>query len=597
LRALSRCLERLCHETLPASLFAKMPVVRFRPERDVCLCGHRLNVQKTRRKTVLSMTTPFIAHETVLECRQCERVFSSEALRRIVPSHCIVAWDVLVFVGRSLFERHHSTGQVRKALLSRNVDLCPSEVDYLGQKFISYLALAHRQATPRITQALKRAGGYILHLDATHEAEAPALMTGLDSLSEFVLGNVKLPSEGSDFVIPFLKQLQSDYGAPIACVHDMGTGICKAVAEVFPDTQDYICHFHFLRDVGKDLIGPSYGQLRCYLRKHSATTALNALGRQVRQRLGKQHIDAQHLATVIKGAKPAEEMALLPLVSTYALALWCLHGKKAGDGYGFPFDRPLLEFARRLLILLDHLPELIQQLPAVDRIDNQIFYKLARKVLDIVQDPIFEQTVEELNWRCQLFDDLRKKMRIAQPGDDKGLNDEGSPVALDSIKQGVVQFRQNLDDNEKFADDALCRKVANQIDQYGDKLFADPIVVNSQSGPITIYPQRTNNILEQFFRRLRRGHRRRTGNNSMRKTLQAMLADTPLVKNLSNPAYMEILLDGKSNLEELFAEIEINSGSLGTNPTTDCENILPGFRMLAKLPNLPTQIVQLVAMA
>jgi hypothetical protein len=75
LRALNRCLGRLCHETTPASLFAQLPVVRFRPERDVCLCGHRLIVQKTRRKTVLSMTTPFIAHETVLECQKCWRVF------------------------------------------------------------------------------------------------------------------------------------------------------------------------------------------------------------------------------------------------------------------------------------------------------------------------------------------------------------------------------------------------------------------------------------------------------------------------------------------------------------------------------------------
>jgi hypothetical protein len=543
------------------------------------------------------MTTPFIAHETVLECQKCERVFFSEALRRLVPSRCNVAWDVLVFVGRSMFEHHQNTAQVRQALLSRNVDLCPSEVDYLGRRFITYLALAHRQAIPRINHALELAGGYILHLDATHEAGAPALMTGLDSLSEFVLGNVKLPSEGSDFVIPFLQHLRSDYGAPIACVHDMGTGICKAVAEVFPDTRDYICHFHFLRDVGKDLIGPSYGQLRSYLRKHSASTALNALVRQVRHRLGKQRIDAQHLAAIIKDTKPAEEMALLPLVSTYALALWCLQGKKAGDGYGFPFDRPLLEFARRMMKLFDHLPELIQQLPAVDRIGIQIFYKFARKILDIVLDPIFEQTVEELNWRCQLFDALREKMRIARPGGDKGLNDEGSRVAIDSIKQGVGQFRRELDNNEKFADDPLCSKVAEQIDHYGDKLFADPILVNSQSGPITVYPQRTNNILEQFFRCLHLGHRRRTGNHSMNKTLQAMLADTPLVKNLSNPAYLDILLDGKSGLEELFAEIEINNSSLEINTATDTENILPGFRMLAKLPDLPTQIVQLVAMA
>jgi hypothetical protein len=83
----------------------------------------------------------------------------------------------------------------------------------------------------------------------------------------------------------------------------------------------------------------------------------------------------------------------------------------------------------------------------------------------------------------------------------------------------------------------------------------------------------------------------------MRKTLQAMLADTPLVKNLSNPAYLDILLDGKSSLEELFAEIEINGDNRELNTATNTENILPGFQMLAKLPNLPTQIVQLVSMA
>ena len=35
-----------------------------------------------------------------------------------------------------------------------------------------------------------------------------------------------------------------------------------------------------------------------------------------------------------------------------------------------------------------------------------------------------------------------------------------------------------------------------------------------------------------------------------------MLANTPLVKNLKNEEYMKILLNGKSNLEDLFAEID-----------------------------------------
>ena len=34
-----------------------------------------------------------------------------------------------------------------------------------------------------------------------------------------------------------------------------------------------------------------------------------------------------------------------------------------------------------------------------------------------------------------------------------------------------------------------------------------------------------------------------------------MIADTPLVKNLDNPEYMDIILNGKKSLEETFAEI------------------------------------------
>jgi len=542
----------------------------------------------------MSLTTPFIAHETLLQCPECRRTFQAEDLRRLVPSRCNVAWDVLVFVGRSLFEHHRTVAQIRQALLDRNVSLCPSEVEYLGRKFITYLAIAHRRSTPKINQAMQRNGGYILHLDATHEADAPALMTGLDSLSEFVLGNVKLPSERSDRIIPFLKKLRGDYGTPVACVHDMGTGICKAVAEVFPHSRDFICHFHFLRDAGKDLIEPAYAQLRACLRKHAATSKLNALVRQVRDQLAGQ-CSVPPLTSAIRDNQPAEDMTFFPLASVYALALWCLQGKKSGDGYGFPFDRPLLEFAERLLALLDHLPILIKRNVGRDRASQRMVNKLTLQVIDIVNDPVFEPAVESLRWRCRLFDDLRKRMRIALPDEKSGLNDEGSVQFMESIKQGVIQFRQRLVTHRRYANDPQCGKVVKQIDQYGDKLFADPMVLNCPSGAVIIYPQRTNNILEQFFRRLRRDYRRRTGNNTMRKALQAMLADTPLIKNLSNPAYLKILLGGEQSLEELFAEIEINGGATEKEGSADPDNVLRSFRSLVKIPDLPARIGGLAA--
>jgi hypothetical protein len=590
---LKGALARLSQETMPSVLFAQVPVVRFAPEMNTCPCGNGLLVQKTRRKKVLSMIGPFVARETVAECNHCSRTFFSDSLLRIVASRCNVAYDILVFVGMAMFQRHRNSQEIRTELIVRNVRLSTSEIEYLGRKFITYLALGHRKATPRIRQAMERSGGYILHLDAMHEGDAPALMTGMDSLSDIVLANIKLPSEHSEHIIPFLRKLQSDYGTPVACVHDMGTGILKAVAEVFPGIRDFICHFHFLRDIGKDFLEPAYAQLRKCLRGHATSSRLHTLLREIRPLLVEQSTKCAMLAKTIKKADPLEDFTLMPVATAYCLTLWALQGKHCGGGYGFPFDRPLLNFAQRLLDIHSNLPELLDLfLNRNETYDKQPIRKLAMEVSHIGTDSALCLAVEELRWRSTVFDRLRKAMRIAPIDGNNGLNDDGTTVTMSTIRQGVLIFRSYLDTDPKLIDDSLCIKMGEQIDKYGDKLFSDPITVNSSNGPITIYPQRTNNILERLFREERHAHRRKTGNDSMSRTLQAMLANTPLVKNLDNSAYMEILLDGKTNLEELFAQL--GSVSLSSDETlqTDTNRILPGFRSLMKLPALPQRVIR-----
>jgi transposase-like protein len=93
-------------------------------------------------------------------------------------------------------------------------------------------------------------------------------MSSIDSLSEIVLGNVKLPAEDEQHIMPFLRRIKQAYGIPLALVHDMGKGILKAVATVFPEVPDFICHFHFLRDIGKDFLGTEYDTIRKRLGKH-----------------------------------------------------------------------------------------------------------------------------------------------------------------------------------------------------------------------------------------------------------------------------------------------------------------------------------------
>jgi len=49
------------------------------------------------------------------------------------------------------------------------------------------------------------------------------------------------------------------------------------------------------------------------------------------------------------------------------------------------------------------------------------------------------------------------------------------------------------------------------------------------------------------------------------------------------------LLNGKKNLEELFADLEIN-GHEPISSTSHTDRVLPGFRKLIKMDNLPGKI-------
>ena len=81
----------------------------------------------------------------------------------------------------------------------------------------------------------------------------------------------------------------------------------------------------------------------------------------------------------------------------------------------------------------------------------------------------------------------------------------------------------------------------------------------------------------------------------MHRALQTMLADTPLVKNLSNPHYMQILLDGRPSLEALFADLDITAAADDLEPSAETNRILPGFKALTKMPDLPVRLAKVAS--
>jgi len=504
----------------------------------------------------------FCAHETFLHCNHCsnKRIYPAEQLNRLVPRGCCFGYDVMVFVGKAFFMQHHRTREIVDQLLSRNVAISSSGVEYLARKFVVHLALAHRRCAPRIRKAMREKGGYILHLDGTCEGGGPMLMSSLDSISEIVLGNVKVPSEKADELIPMLREIKRRYGTPLALVHDMGAGILAAVKKVFDGIPDFICHFHFLRDLGNDLLEKDYDGIRKSLRKHGITQKLRDRARLLKSVMDQEPDLVERFSHSLHADSPdTETIDRFPLLCAYSLIQWALEGKTMGQGYGFPFDRPHLQFAKRLIVLSGHLEQIRDLHLRGQWKDNIPFFKLSRELNKVCADKQLLKMIERMDHKIQVFDTLREAMRIAHQKGSAGLNSGSEPTPMGPIKKALRKFRRNITSRSDYPASCGLKTMIKQIDKYWDKLFADPISVQTSNGVRLIQPQRTNNILERFFRDFRRGVRRKTGRNSIGRFLQSMIADTPLVKNLENPQYLKILLKGHADLEECFADVDIDA--------------------------------------
>ena len=585
----------MLNEVAVSSLFTKPPLVAFRPSITQCSdCGRDLNVQKTRTRSISTLHVGrFRAREVFLTCKSCGHTERSAELCALVPSGANFGYDVMVYAGKALFLRHRNEEEVVAELAQQNVQISPREVSLLGMRFVVHLA--HQRRAPDITEDMQTRGGYICHLDATSEGGDPLLMSSIDSLSEIVLGNVKLPAEDEQHIVPFLRRIKQAYGIPLALVHDMGKGILKAVATVFPGVPDFICHFHFLRDIGKDFLGTEYDTIRKRLSKHGISAKLRYRAKQLKADLDRHPELIEVLQCGIENALlPAEARQFMPVLNVYALIQWTLRGKSEGHGYGFPFDRPHLAFAKRI----HHLHSEVEKLKTIqlrgERKDNKPYFKVYLDLEKIIKDRTLWKTVSEIEEKITVFEKLRKAMRIAATSSRHGLNDEGQKGNIRTIEKRVKTFRVWLTRRKDYPRNPAAEKMIARIDKYWEKLFADAIAVETPTGPILIQPQRTNNILEQFFRSLKRASRRRTGNASSSRMLRTILAETPLVRNLENPSYMRILLSGKGSLEEVFAEVDIDTFRTAFREAQDVPEKIPSkLKPLIAMPDFPEKLLSM----
>ena len=101
-------------------------------------------------------------------------------------------------------------------------------------------------------------------------------------------------------------------------------------------------------------------------------------------------------------------------------------------------------------------------------------------------------------------------------------------------------------------------------------------------------------ILEQFFRAFMRTYRKKNGFQAVTRVLKAMLEDTPLVMNLRNKDFMDILLDGRQNIAERFADIDAEIVRAQMIKST--RNEYPVSIKLKRIVNAPTFLTSLTSL-
>ena len=476
-------------------------VIHFTPERTTCSgCHEGLNVLKTtsgKRAATLAIGD-FIAHETVWYCPRCGQAWYSTELRSLIPEHCNFGYDIIVFIGESLFLQCRNYQEIRLELQQRNVQISESEITFLAKKFVLYLGVLHRSVMGKTRKYLRMNGGYILHLDGTCDGGSPHLISVLDGITEIVLDNKKLPSENAADLIPFLQSIKKAYGVPLAVVSDMGKGIAVAVGEVFRNVPVFICHYHFLKSVGKTLLGDDNDILRQRLRKHNTRATLIRTQSRLAKILSDSPILIDALATGLEYERlPAEcPLGIVPVVAAYTLISWVLDASSQGNGFGFPFDQSYLVFYQRLQEAGQRLHQLFRIQLQGNWKENKVYSKITHELRDVLNDAILDKTASQMVEKVAVFNRLRTAMRITLPESKRGLNDTGelSPK-MKTIEKEVGKFKVWLTRCDDFSKKTEYRKLVEQLDTYGEKLFADPIVADTAAGAMLIQPQRTNNIV------------------------------------------------------------------------------------------------------
>lgn len=247
----------------PKTYHQNVPHIVLAPAISTCpLCENKLHVRKTMNRELKGKSAVFKAtvkelHCANPDCKLYHVPVKPEGLSFFYLPHMAYGTDVVFFVGEKRL-KDWLYKQIREELDVKPAVSSISRFFHLFEQLAQCFLETQEEETKAI---IKKQKGYILMADATEHRESKTTYHVVDALSGRLLAAETLEKNDHYHIKPVWERVKEKYGEPLAILSDDDTAQRKVRLALFPETKWIYCQYHFLRNLGEDILRTPYDVL------------------------------------------------------------------------------------------------------------------------------------------------------------------------------------------------------------------------------------------------------------------------------------------------------------------------------------------------
>jgi len=261
-------------------------------------------------------------------------------------------YGIEVEIGFMRYMKHKQVGEIASEYKDAGIKISEATISRYSHQFLDHLEKLHVLRLNDLAESMAVNGGYCMHFDSTCEKGAGSLFHVISGWDNWIMGAWRQSTENTQEMLPHVMFLVEILGLPLGIMKDLskqGQLVVEEIRKIYPDAKIRIfaCHYHFVKDIGKDILGACHNRLKGCISDIKAT-----LGRYIRETRDKTTDDTEGISETLESWLSNADGLDIPMdFSAIAiirhLIQWVLDSGQDGDNNRFPFELPYLLFYDR----------------------------------------------------------------------------------------------------------------------------------------------------------------------------------------------------------------------------------------------------------